>query len=1297
MTTHDEANPQAQPLDELQSLRQRVRDLESAQLRLAFLTEAGAELVATLDYEARLQRVADLVVPQLADWCVVMLVAAEDTIESIAAAHADPAKTQLVLDLGRRHLRDRATAAGAGVLGDGRPALYAEVDAQRLATMARDAEQLRLLRAVGVTSAVVVPLAARGQTLGAIAFGSAESGRRYGPDDLALAEDYARQAALAIDNARLHRQMRQSRDQVAAILRGVSDGVTVQDSSGRLIYANDVAALACGYPSAAALLAAPPGQALARFTVMDKAGQPVSADQLPGRRALSGQPAPEMLLRFRPQATGEERWSLVRSTPVLDERGQVQLAVTTLRDITEIKQAERQVRDQREWLAVTLASIGDAVIATDAAGRVAFMNPVAEALTGWSQAQASGQDLAEVFRIVNEQTHELADSPAARVLREGAVVGLANHTVLIAKDGAARPIDDSGAPIKSAGGDIIGVVLVFRDMTERRQAEQALLESEARFRTMADHAPVLIWMAGPDGRCNYFNDGWLQFTGRSFEQELGDGWVAGIHPDDRQRCMAIYRSALGERRPFTMEYRLRRADGEYRWVLANGAPRWASDGSFVGYIGSCVEIDERIRIERRLSVQYAVARILAEAATLQEVMPALLQAVCEGLEWDWGALWVADRRANVLRCESSWQSPSLSETTFAERSRALSFAPGAGLPGRVWAAGEPTWLVDIVAELGHPRSAIAGQSGLHGMVAAPIRLGGAVLGVLELASRAPQPTDQAVLAMVSAIGSQIGQFIERAQAKQGLARYQLLSENARDIILFIGGDGQILEANDAAVKAYGYSHAELLDRRIYDLRAADTQRSVESQMVQADSGGVIFETVHRRKNGEDFPVEVSSRGAQVGADRMLLSIIRDISERKQAERRQHFLADASSVLAGSLDYEVTLQSITRLAVPAIADWCAVHMVESDGTIRRLAVAHVDPDKQALASGRPERYALEPGAQHIVPQVVRSGQPELYREVPDQLLVDSARDEEHLQLLRLLGFGSYMCVPMHHRGRVLGTITLVTARSGRRYGLEDLALAEELAHRAAIAIDNARLYREAQDAIRLRDQFLSIASHELKTPLTSLFGNAQMLQRRASREGDFDERHLRALNVIADQAGRLNKMIAALLDISRIQMGQLSIERAPVDLAALADRVVSEVQPLLEDHAIDCQAAAGLQIEGDELRLEQVLQNLIQNAIKYSPAGGTIRVRAERCGDQACLSVADQGIGIPADALPNLFQRFYRAANVDEQHISGMGVGLYVVREIVTLHGGQVAVASEEGQGSTFTIRLPLLRRRGRRR
>lgn len=290
-----------------------------------------------------------------------------------------------------------------------------------------------------------------------------------------------------------------------------------------------------------------------------------------------------------------------------------------------------------------------------------------------------------------------------------------------------------------------------------------------------------------------------------------------------------------------------------------------------------------------------------------------------------------------------------------------------------------------------------------------------------------------------------------------------------------------------------------------------------------------------------------------------------------------------------------------------------------------------------------------------------------------------------------GYEASAIIPLVVEKRVLGVMALGFGEP-RAFGLEDREFLLTLAHQCAQALERARLYEAAQEAIRIRDQFLSIASHELKTPLTSLLGNSQLLQRRMMREGGMQERDQRTLRLIAEQATRLNGMITMLLDISRIETGRLSIAHEPINLGTLVRRVTMEIEPLLTRHQIVCQTPdTGPIIEGDELRLEQVLQNLIQNAVKYSPTGGKILIQAACQADQAHIVVSDEGIGIPADALPHLFQRFYRAANANPQHISGMGIGLFVVKEIITLHGGTVDVESIEGQGSTFTVRLPLAR------
>ncbi|HEU5099653.1 MAG TPA: ATP-binding protein [Roseiflexaceae bacterium] len=470
-------------------------------------------------------------------------------------------------------------------------------------------------------------------------------------------------------------------------------------------------------------------------------------------------------------------------------------------------------------------------------------------------------------------------------------------------------------------------------------------------------------------------------------------------------------------------------------------------------------------------------------------------------------------------------------------------------------------------------------------------------------------------------------------------------------------------------------------------QAAELEATVRALELQIDER-IRTETALRKARDQ---LEQRVRERTAGLAQANQSLRAEIAERERAEQALRLLAEASSVLAEPIEYEERLSKVARLAVPTIADWCVIDVFEESGRLRRVAIAAGDPMQEVHERELQRRYPLDAELPAGAPSVIQARQPELYAEIPDQLLVAAARDETHLAMLRSRGLKSCISLPLEARDRMLGALTIATAGSERRYSRVDLPLAEDLGRRIAVAIDNARLYRAAQESIRMRDIFLSVAAHELRTPLTSLLGYTQLVERRAARNSTVADRDRQALRVVADQALRLSKMVTSLLDISRLQLGQLSIEPVPLDLGQLAERLVRETRPLLSQHTIEyIGAGAPAQISGDELRLEQALQNLIQNAVKYSPNGGAITVRVEQDDGKASVSVTDAGIGIPPEALPRLFHRFYRAPNVDPQHISGLGVGLYVVKEIVALHGGTIDVRSEVGAGSTFMFTIPLI-------
>jgi signal transduction histidine kinase len=459
--------------------------------------------------------------------------------------------------------------------------------------------------------------------------------------------------------------------------------------------------------------------------------------------------------------------------------------------------------------------------------------------------------------------------------------------------------------------------------------------------------------------------------------------------------------------------------------------------------------------------------------------------------------------------------------------------------------------------------------------------------------------------------------------------------------------------------------------------------------------GLANHTLLISRGGAEIPIDDSGAPIRDKAGQVIgvVLVFRDIRERKRAEDAQQLLVDASAALmTAGLEVETRLATTTRLIVPRYADLCVVFLLEDDGTIRRSASAHVDADAAAKLLAL-QQHPITPDEPHFAAQVIRSGQalfnpPVSVRNV--ETLSDSA--EERRKLLALAP-PSQIIVPLVARDKTLGAISFGRIDPGRAFVPADLPLAEEIGRRIAIAIQNSQLYEAAQTAIGIRDQFLSIAAHELKTPLTALLGQVQLILRRAERSGGLSERDQRSITTVSAQASRLNTMITALFDLNRLESGQLMIKRAPVELARLVRQVGDELQPTLGPHQILYEIPeTPLVIQGDAMRLEQVFQNLITNAAKYDLNGGPVRIRLERQDGMACVAVSDQGIGIPEVALPQIFQRFYRAPNADERQISGLGIGLYVVREIVTLHGGTITVESSEGQGSTFTIALPLAER-----
>lgn len=411
------------------------------------------------------------------------------------------------------------------------------------------------------------------------------------------------------------------------------------------------------------------------------------------------------------------------------------------------------------------------------------------------------------------------------------------------------------------------------------------------------------------------------------------------------------------------------------------------------------------------------------------------------------------------------------------------------------------------------------------------------------------------------------------------------------------------------------------------------------------------------------------------------------AEAEDARRRARFLSEAGGVLSASLDHETTLRNVARLALPLLADYCFFDVVTDDGKIQQVAWAHSDPAQQELINDVWRHMPPQEYEGHPIAKALSTGETEFVAQVTDAWRQERAINEGHLKLMRDLNFHSTLTVPLVARHHTLGALTFCLVNPGRHYTAADLELAEELARRAALAVDNARLYRQAQNASRAKDEFLATASHELRTPLTSMLIWVRML-----KSGEMDaETSAHALQTIGENVKTLSQLINDLLDVSRVITGKLHLEPRPVDLIPIIEAAVGIVRPAATAKSIEIKTTLDTadRVLGDPDRLQQVLWNLLSNAIKFTPEHGRVEMRLEYVGSSAQITVKDTGAGISQKFLPRIFERLYQVEESKEG--AGLGLGLAIVRHLVEMHGGTVSADSDgEGRGATFTVKLPLL-------
>jgi PAS domain S-box-containing protein len=507
--------------------------------------------------------------------------------------------------------------------------------------------------------------------------------------------------------------------------------------------------------------------------------------------------------------------------------------------------------------------------------------------------------------------------------------------------------------------------------------------------------------------------------------------------------------------------------------------------------------------------------------------------------------------------------------------------------------------------------------------------------------------------------------------------------------------------NHAAEEMFGYTAKEMIGRSIRTIIPHDRQHEEDAVLASIRQGLSVdhYETVRLRKSGALVHISLSvspirnAEGTVIGASK----IARDISVRLRAQaitdraRRQGiFLARLTTSFSGTMNYTDRLTELATLSVPELSDWCVVDAVTTNGQIERVTIKHIDPNKVALAGQIHERSA-DPLAFASAVAVIRTGKPAIVPMISDEVLVAAAAgDDELLRLVRSLGLVSYVCLPLMVHGSTLGALTFATAESGRQYDDDAIRFLQDVASRAALALDNARSYEQLQAANRMKDEFLATLSHELRTPLNAILGYARMLRAGMLK----DDKRNNALDTLERNATSLTQIVEDVLDVSRIAAGKIRLNVQSLDLPVVMHDALATVMPAAEAKGVRIQSIVEPDIgpvSGDPERLQQVMWNLLSNAVKFTPRGGRVQVRLQRVNSHIEISVSDSGVGIREDFLPHLFERFRQADSTTTRAHGGLGLGLAIARQIVELHGGTIhALSGGEGKGATFRIELPVM-------
>jgi PAS domain S-box-containing protein len=690
---------------------------------------------------------------------------------------------------------------------------------------------------------------------------------------------------------------------------------------------------------------------------------------------------------------------------------------------------------------------------------------------------------------------------------------------------------------------------------------------------------------------------------------------------------------------------------------------------------------------RRLSVQQTASRVLLESASLDEAMAEILQSIATELDWALAIYWVAvpDAAANrsSLHCRAIWAEETIVRGAVVEASRAAVLAHGEAPSGQAAAGGEAVWISEVTADDPRPRLRLAAAAGLQSVAAFPVRQRDSVPAVIELFARDIRPVDERMLHLMTALGHQICLVLHRMEAQAAALEALERSREELETVLRAlpdgvtvrDGAGRLVYANEAIARAAGLpdlraTPAELLGRFwMWDETghplSADQIPGAQHAPANGEERVLRFRPIGGEGGDRWVSVKAAPVAAARGGDERVVIVMRDVTAERRDQEWQRFLGEASTTLASSMDLSALLEELAALATRTVADHCAVVLRRAKAEARVVAFAAGNPAPERTDRGRADCLRAAQAA-------MAGGAPILENEAGR----------------------SSIAAPLHLRGQTVGAVVLAAHDEGRRYGPLDVGAAQELARRASIAIDNVRLYAEAQESVRVREDLLAIVSHDLRNPLGVVLASSALLLKSSlppeppGKEG----RARRQVEAIERAGNRMNRLIRDLLDFAAIQAGHLSVSSHPREVGILMREILDALEPLAATKSIKLvdggAEESGLQISCDHDRVIQLFSNVVGNAVKFTPEGGMVTLRAEPDGAMVRFAVADTGPGITTDELPYVFDRYYQARR---RNRDGIGLGLSIARGIVEAHGGRIWVESptaQAGGGSTFFFTLP---------